>query len=777
MDPSRCSVVVSFHPKPPPFMIEDQHYNNDTIEPSYTSLLQSIFGQVFIHSNPSDALERVKQIQHGSPTVLLMDLDRNTTLSSTTSSMDHEQQDPTTIDEDDDDTVYTPSCSSSCSTASSSSGITDARITWIKKSCHTLSEDVPVIACSSDENTAFMLDCIHAGAADYLLKPLRLDVIKTLFLKLHRCKPDSKMHENDAPPTFLSSSPSLPDNVSTLCPEEGLQHRIKEIFTKDTRFAQSVMDIYSNPPPMMEHTKYRGLSSERATLLEHKVSSWDFNPFELNHDDLIHCAYLIFEQALVLPELAHLNIHQDQLYDFITELSGSYHDGNPYHNFAHAVDVLQCLYYFLCRLGLLSFPNHRTNHATTTPPTPRNRPQDLLRPKDIFALLIAALGHDAAHPGVNNAFLINAGAPLALLYNDRSVLESFHSMTLFQIIKKHGLDQMGGGPGSADYLEFRKIVVNSILATDMSLNTDYVERILEQARRHPDLRALDDSTCEKERLLLCSAIIKCADISNVTRPFLRAIKWAELLVEESVSQGDLERVMGLPVLPMNDRDKIVLEDSQIGFIRFVALELFDSVRQVLPEMSFTVDCMRDNLKRWEHRKQQHHHHDSGVASFITSTSSTHDETSTHNSNHDEQQQQQRSTPTSLIGCKRRSNSLDYHSQAVEVLRKRLSLDTTSSAKRNGGRRRSSAGDFRHKLPTAIAMQTFHEASPPPPNSFQPLSSPTLHHPTSTFVSPASSPSHQHQALEHHHPHHHHPHRHPLASHEDGNPVYCQCNIQ
>ena len=63
------------------------------------------------------------------------------------------------------------------------------------------------------------------------------------------------------------------------------------------------------------------------------------------------------------------------------------------------------------------------------------------------------------------------------------------------------------------------MIVTSILATDMSLNADYVESILAQARRHPDLRALDDSTCEKERLLLCSAMIKCADISNVVSFF------------------------------------------------------------------------------------------------------------------------------------------------------------------------------------------------------------------------------------------------------------------
>lgn len=137
--------------------------------------------------------------------------------------------------------------------------------------------------------------------------------------------------------------------------------------------------------------------------------------------------------------------------------------------------MLQCLYYFLCRLGLLSFANKSqdTNHHHH-----QSLPQHILRPKDIFALLIAAIGHDAAHPGVNNAFLastgsaralcytyswvvltipffkqqINSASPLALLYSDRSVLESLHSMTLFQIIQKHGLDQIGGGPSSSDYL-------------------------------------------------------------------------------------------------------------------------------------------------------------------------------------------------------------------------------------------------------------------------------------------------------------------------------------
>ncbi|KAI9316738.1 hypothetical protein BX666DRAFT_1858840 [Dichotomocladium elegans] len=537
-----------------------------------------------------------------------------------------------------------------------------------------------------------MLDCIHAGATDYLLKPLHLDVIKTLFLVCHRCR----RHQH-----------------RWIMPQ-----RYTPMMVCNTELRKSSQKI---------HGKKK--SHRHPTILQHRIACWDFNPFDFNRNDLIHCVYLIFEQALVLPELSYLSFTDDQLYDFIIDLSGAYHDGNPYHNFAHAVDVLQCLYYFLCRLGLLAFANAPVNHTATKHLPRHNQLQYLLQPKHIFALLIAALGHDAAHPGVNNAFLVNSGSPLALLFSDRSVLESLHSMTLFQVLKKHGVDQVGGGPSSADYQEFRKIVVTSILATDMSHHNDYVEKIKAQADRiaKMDIEKLDSAARENERLLICNALIKCADISNVARPFVRAIKWAELLVEECVLQGDLERAMGLPSMPLNNRDKVVLEDSQIGFIKCVASGLFEVVREVLPDLSFAMDYINDNLKHWEERKQSSR--DSGVPNLAeTMTSGT--------------------TTTVRAGTKRRNSSLDY--KAVEMLRKRLSLD-------NG----------RHN-----AIETVRRRSV---GSIIPI---TEHRRRIRRVQPAYT------LVDHHHHHHHHHHHEsvpetsPSPSEWSRNdPANCQCSIQ
>jgi hypothetical protein len=66
--------------------------------------------------------------------------------------------------------------------------------------------------------------------------------------------------------------------------------------------------------------------------------------------------------------------------------------------------------------------------------------------------------------------------------------------------------------------DFRKCIVNVILATDMGLHNDYVAKFRDQADRlkqNGPIDITDEKTCDQERMLLFSAIIKCADIGNV----------------------------------------------------------------------------------------------------------------------------------------------------------------------------------------------------------------------------------------------------------------------
>lgn len=87
------------------------------------------------------------------------------------------------------------------------------------------------------------------------------------------------------------------------------------------------------------------------------------------------------------------------MYDFLFDVCNSYHNSNPYHNFRHAVDVMQSTWYFLCSMRALT-PTIESTFPVNT------KQNSILRPIDILALMMASLGHDVGHPGVNNGFMV-----------------------------------------------------------------------------------------------------------------------------------------------------------------------------------------------------------------------------------------------------------------------------------------------------------------------------------------------------------------------------------
>lgn len=107
---------------------------------------------------------------------------------------------------------------------------------------------------------------------------------------------------------------------------------------------------------------------------------WEFDAFLYDNDELLSMALLCFKELGVLERL---NINISDLTKLLAVVR-QFYIPNAYHNYKHAVDVLQSIFYILTHLTFL--------HTFS----------DL----EIFSLLLAAYCHDIRHPGCSNQFLV-----------------------------------------------------------------------------------------------------------------------------------------------------------------------------------------------------------------------------------------------------------------------------------------------------------------------------------------------------------------------------------
>ncbi|EFN56311.1 hypothetical protein CHLNCDRAFT_10254, partial [Chlorella variabilis] len=225
----------------------------------------------------------------------------------------------------------------------------------------------------------------------------------------------------------------------------------------------------------------------------------------------------------------------------------------PYHNFQHCVDVTHTTFMFIKRVA------HKV----------------VLTELEKFALMVAAVSHDLDHPGVNNAFLVNARDPLATTYNDSSVLENRHVAALYSLLLSKPQLNIFARLDVAQWREVRKMVIGAVLSTDMVHHFPMVSKL-----EVDNLARLFDAA--EERQLLLNLLLHCADISNPVKPaaiaekqpFMLCCRWADRVLAEFFLQGDRERAAGLAISPMCDREKTSRAGSQINFIEFVVAPIY-----------------------------------------------------------------------------------------------------------------------------------------------------------------------------------------------------------
>ena len=270
-------------------------------------------------------------------------------------------------------------------------------------------------------------------------------------------------------------------------------------------------------------------------------------------------------------------IPEEKINNFLMKLEKNY-KRNPYHNSTHSVDVLNS-YLFILNTSFIS---------------------KSLTDIDMLVSIIAALAHDVGHPGFTNRFLINFQDKMALqcnsyLDNDNSVLENMHSSLTFSILSIPECNILNTLEVD-QYLLVRKLIIEIILATDMGQHFELIGNFRNKRFTESDI---DTQEC---RLDTFKMIMKASDIGHAAKCTELHMNWSLLISEEFFHQGDIEKESGKPISMYCDRSTTVLPKSQIGFLKNIALPLYEALNGFLNSAQIEAQCIeqiRSNITLWE----------------------------------------------------------------------------------------------------------------------------------------------------------------------------------
>ncbi|KAL2201083.1 hypothetical protein P885DRAFT_73433 [Corynascus similis CBS 632.67] len=434
---------------------------------------------------------------------------------------------------------------------------------------------------SADEqrtvNRRMWRKCLEVGAADVMTSPMNPKCISNLEVHAYRAQLDAARDQK----ALVELRRGRKRSWVGICEEKPFSYlreaMVSKLMGRICRIGSEAEEV--------AHSIRLTITPEKQAQVTSAVGQWHFCAHDFTEDELVVAALVMFKHALSMPELEPWRIPTEQLHRFLLACRAAYNTFVPYHNFRHVVDVLQATFHFLVSIGAL--PPYRSAGGLLSEACPKSPVAQLLQPFEALTLLITAIGHDVGHPGVNNGFLVTLNAPLAQLYNDRSVLESFHCAAYSQILRRYW-------PSTFCDSKMRHLMISSILATDMGLHFDYMKKLADlQEKLHAKNSTEDweENVKNEQKALACALLIKCADISNVTRRHDAALQWMRILSEEFSRQASMENELEIKTSLMSEpkQDTLSLTTAQLKFMNLFALPLFQGVADILPAMQYCVD--------------------------------------------------------------------------------------------------------------------------------------------------------------------------------------------
>ncbi|KAL7562526.1 hypothetical protein ACA910_008233 [Epithemia clementina (nom. ined.)] len=224
---------------------------------------------------------------------------------------------------------------------------------------------------------------------------------------------------------------------------------------------------------------------------------------------------------------------QTQLYEYVAAIAAMYRD-NPFHNFEHASHVAMSVSKLLARIIAppdLDFQSsdaknrclHDHTYGITSDPLTQ------------FACVLSALIHDVDHTGVPNTQLVKENAAIAKYYKGRSVAEQNSVDVAWDLLLENTYKTLRRTiyTTNEEMQRFRKLVVNSVMATDI------MDKELKDKRNARwDLafseKATDDplATVQRKATIVIEHLIQASDVAHTMQHWHIYQKWNGRLFEE-----------------------------------------------------------------------------------------------------------------------------------------------------------------------------------------------------------------------------------------------------
>jgi class 3 adenylate cyclase len=277
-----------------------------------------------------------------------------------------------------------------------------------------------------------------------------------------------------------------------------------------------------------------------------------------------------------------------QLKSYVTGIATMYQE-NPFHNFEHASHVTMSVTKLLSRVvttddaavGGDGFTDNIASDALTQ-----------------LAAVFSAMIHDVDHTGLSNARLVAEKAPVAIMYDNRSVAEKNSIAVAWEFLMRPEFSELRACIGELE--RFHHLVIDAVMATDIADKELKEERNARWATVFTESAQLPvENVTQLKASIVLDHMMQAADVSHTMQHWHIYRKWNERLFEESWKAYKAGRAETNPV--------DAWYKGELGFFDFYVIPLAKKLNEcgVFGVSSDeTLGYALENRREWELKGQE-----------------------------------------------------------------------------------------------------------------------------------------------------------------------------